>query len=221
MSDKKREMRGGRTKFGKHVSESSKRYLMRQAKDPFVKQAQMAGYRSRAVFKLQQIQDKHKIIKPGQTVVDLGAAPGGWSQLVAEVLKGNGKVIAIDRLPMDEIAGVNVLRGDFNEQEVYDNLLALCPDGVNVVLSDMAPETIGHAGADHLRLMQLAELAADFALQTLRPGGHFVCKLFQGGEEIKFRDDLRQQFEKVFFFKPAASRKDSREIFLLAQKFKG
>jgi len=214
---------GGKTKFKKQISESSKQYLLRQAKDPYSKQAIKDGYRSRAAYKLMHINEKANFIKPGMKVVDLGAAPGGWCQVLQRLMAkgGGGRVVAIDKIYMDPVEGCTVLKGDFTKDEVYEELLTFCPDGVDVVLSDMAPETIGHSGADHLRCMALVELAFAFALETLKPGGTFLTKIFQGGEEVKFRNELRQYFEKVSFQKPPSSRKESREIFVLAQGFKG
>lgn len=200
------------------MSESSKRYLKRQAKDPYTNKALKDGYRSRAAYKLLEINEKAKFLHQGLTVVDLGAAPGGWVQ----VCRRRGlPVVAIDKLYMDPVEGAQIYKGDFADDEVYEELLALCPEGVDIVLSDMAPETSGHAGNDHLRIIGLAEMAADFAKNTLKPGGVFLTKIFQGGEEVKLRDELRKYFTKVSFEKPAASRKDSKEIFILCQGFNG
>lgn len=229
MTEKKAKIvRGGRTKFRKQVSESSKQYLLRQAKDPYVRAAQAQGYRSRAAFKLLEVQEKHHILRPGQIVVDLGAAPGGWSQVAANIMEHKGKVFALDVLLMPELAGVTFVKGDFTEEETLQKLKDYMREdgydadkGVHVVLSDMAPNTTGHAASDHLQIMGLAELAADFALNHLKLKGSFLCKLFQGGEEVAFRDQLRKHFEVVKFVKPSSSRKDSREMFLLATGFKG
>lgn len=212
---KKMKIMGANTKFKNQVSTSSREYLLRQAKDPYVKKAMQEGYRSRAAFKLLEINEKHDFLKKEQSVVDLGAAPGGWSQVLARQVGGESSLLALDILPMDDIEGVDVLCGDFQEEEVEAALMEKCPEGVDVVLSDMAPNTSGQADLDHLRSMALAELAFDFAQKKLKPGGVFLCKLFQGGEEAAFRDTLRQHFNKVSFEKPAASRGDSREIFVL------
>ena len=220
-SENRKIVQGGRTKFKKQISESSKQYLLRQAKDPYVKKALKEGYRSRAAFKLIDINDKYHIIKPGMNVVDLGAAPGGWCQVLTQLMKGKGTIVAIDKIPIEPLAGVDFLRGNFEKDEVYEELLSMCPDKIDVVVSDIAPETIGHDGADHLRCMGLVEMAADFALTTLKKDGAFVCKIFQGGEEVKFREEMRKRFNKVAFFKPGASRKGSREIFLVCIGFKG
>ncbi|MAI07652.1 MAG: rRNA methyltransferase [Magnetococcales bacterium] len=227
MTDKKRQIIGGKTKFKSQLSKSSKEYLLRQAKDPYVKKAIKEGYHSRAAFKLKEINDKHKIIRPGMVVVDLGAAPGGWCQVVKEEMAkggrglGGGKIFGLDKIWMEDVEEVTFIKGDFTENEVYEKLLAECPEKVNVVLSDMAPETSGHDGTDHLRIMGLVEMAADFALNMLKPKGAFLTKIFQGGEEIKFREEMRKHFDKVQFIKPNSSRKESREVFLLCTGFKG
>lgn len=212
---------GANTRFRSSMSESSRKYLLRQAKDQYTSQARSSGYRSRAAFKLVHIQNKHRLIKPGNTVVDLGAAPGGWCQVVMDIFHNatpsQGKLIAMDILHMDPMSGVEVIRGDFTKDSVQERLEESVGDKkVDVVLSDMAPNTIGSRSADHLRIMQLVELAAEFALKHLRPGGNFVCKIFMGGEELPFREMLRQHFDKVVFEKPDSSRKDSREIFIVA-----
>ncbi|MAF30893.1 MAG: rRNA methyltransferase [Magnetococcales bacterium] len=227
MTQKKREIVGGRTKFKSQMSKSSKEYLLRQAKDPYVKKAIKEGYHSRAAYKLKEINDKHKIIRPGMVVVDLGAAPGGWCQVVKEEMAkggrglGGGKIFGLDKIWMEDVEEVEFIKGDFTENEIYEQLLEKCPEKINVVLSDMAPETSGHDGTDHLRIMGLVEMAADFALNTLKPKGTFLTKIFQGGEEIKFREQMRKHFDKVQFIKPKSSRKESREVFLLCTGFKG
>ena len=210
------------TSFDKNVSHSSRQYLQRQARDPYTTRAHQEGYRARAVYKLKEMNDKFNFLDQAQVVVDLGAAPGSWSQMARQLMGESGHIIALDRLEMDAIAGVELLQGDFNEDACLEELLAVTPAGVDVVLSDMAPDTSGAAGnLDHLRIMNLAELAADFATRTLKPGGSFICKLFMGGEEKAFSEGLRQSFTKVGFFKPSASRADSKEIFIVAQNFKG
>ena len=219
--DKKKKILKHNTSFEKNLSISSRRYLERQARDPYVNMAQQRGYRSRAVFKLEEIDQKYKILKAGQHIVDLGAAPGGWSQYAGRRLTGKCTVVALDLLPIDPIDHVTILQGDFTEDAAEQALLALCPGGVDVVLSDMAPSVSGQAGVDHLRVMHLVELAHDFALKKLNSGGSFVCKIFMGGEEKKFAQILRQDFTHVHFFKPKASRAESREMFLVALGFKG
>lgn len=217
----KKIMRGGRTKFHKKIKESSKRYLLRQAKDPYTKQAHKDGYRSRAAYKIIEMNEKYDFLKAGISIVDLGAAPGGWTQVISQKIGERGQIFALDKLPMDSLAGVDIMEGDFTEQEVCNELLSKCPNKLDVVVSDMAPETTGSANSDHLKSMMLNELAADFAIKMLKKGGLFACKIFQGGEEPAFRDMLKNHFSKVDFFKPGASRKDSKEIFLVASGFKG
>lgn len=211
-----------RTKLKKSLSASSKSYLKRQARDAYVKKANVSGYRSRAAFKLKEIQDKYKILKPNHNVVDLGAAPGGWCQVAREQIGKNGKIVAIDLLYIEPIEGVNFLKADFTDDDVLVKFTAMLeghkPD---VVLSDMAPNTSGHSGTDALRSMTLAEMAADFALEHLKGDGSFLCKLFQGGGEQQFVTMLRQHFAKVQYAKPEASRKESREVFILATGFQG
>jgi len=216
-----RKIVGARTKFGNSVSESSRRYLVRQAKDGFSTKARRDGYRSRAAYKLVHLQDKHKLIKPSNVVVDLGAAPGGWCQVIMDILSPKGKLVAMDILRMDPMEGVAIIKGDFNDEAVVEELdAALEGRAVDVVVSDMAPNTTGSRSADHLRIMQLVEEGLVFALRHLKPGGHFACKLFMGGEEIGFREELRKHFEKVVFEKPDSSRKDSREMFIVALRRK-
>ena len=220
--NKKKTVKKHNTSFDKNLSHSSRQYLERQARDPYTTQAQKEGYRSRAVYKLKEINDKYHFLENAEAVVDLGAAPGSWSQMAWQLMGEKGTLIALDKLEMDPIPGVTVLLGDFNDNKCLENLINVTPEGVDVVLSDMAPYTSGAAGnLDHLRIMNLAELAADFASQTLKPGGIFICKIFMGGEEKSFSVSLRKLFNKVGFFKPAASRADSKEIFIVAQDFKG
>ena len=192
----------------------------RQEKDPFVQQARREGWRSRAVFKLKEILDKEKILKPGMVCIDLGAAPGGWSQYVVETLKGRARVIALDLLPMDTLAGVEFIQGDFTEDEVLGNLqLALGGDRADLVISDMAPNITGTKSVDQPRAMYLAELAFDLATKTLRPGGDFVCKLFQGEGTDALIATARKAFGKVKVAKPKASRAGSSEIYLVARNY--
>lgn len=216
---KKLKIVGAKTKFDTHVRESSKRYLRRQAKDPYVARAQAEGYRSRAAFKLLEMQEKFKLLKPGQVIVDLGAAPGGWCQVSQNIVGETGQVVGIDLLGMDPIAGVTLIEQDFTTDEGLEAVQAQITGLVDVVLSDMAPNTSGVKGQDHLRSMALAEMAADFALNHLRGGGHFATKIFQGGEEQNFRKLLQKSFQQVSFFKPPASRSDSKEIFIVALDF--
>lgn len=214
-----------RLKTARRRSASSQRWLERQLNDPYVAAAKREGWRSRAAFKLIEIDDKYRILKPGQRVVDLGAAPGGWSQVAAlrvKAAEGRGQVIAIDYLPVDPIAGVTILELDFLDDSAPDRLKALLRDGgADVVLSDMAAPTTGHASTDHLRIMALAEAAAAFAAEVLAPGGVFLAKVFQGGTERTLLDALKRDFAIVRHVKPKASRADSAELYVLATGFRG
>jgi len=202
-------------------TESSRRWLAEHESDEFVKRAREAGYRSRAVYKLEDIQRTDRIIRPGMTIVDLGAAPGGWSQLAAKLLKGKGRIVANDILPMDDIVGVEFLEGDFSSEDVLKRFLELLgTDRPQLVMSDIAPNTTGIADVDHDRSMYLVELALDFAKQTLVPGGDFVVKVFQGRGFQDFVKQLRGSFQTVKFRKPPASRARSAELYLLARDFK-
>jgi 23S rRNA (uridine2552-2'-O)-methyltransferase len=199
---------------------SSKRWRERQEKDPFVQLARKQGWRSRAVFKLQQIVDKEGLLKPGMTCIDLGAAPGGWSQLVSTRLKGRVRIIAIDLLPMDALPAVEFVQGDFSEDEVLEKLLDLLGDvRADLVMSDMAPNITGTKAVDQPRSMYLAELALDFARRALAPKGSFVCKLFQGEGTDAFIAEARGSFGKVKAMKPKASRAGSSEIYLVARNY--
>ena len=213
-----------RVKAGKSRSLSSKLWLDRQLNDPYVARARREGYRSRAAFKLVEIDAKHHILKPSARVVDLGAAPGGWSQVAAErvgAAEGKGHVVAIDVLEMGAIPGVEFLQLDFHDAAAPDRLKALVGGQADVVLSDMAPNTTGHRQTDHLRIMALAELAADFACAVLARGGAFLCKVLQGGTEATLLAALKRDFSHVRHVKPAASRSDSAELYLLATGFRG
>lgn len=197
---------------------SSKSWRQRQEKDPYVKKARAAGWRSRAVFKLEQILGKEKILKPGMTCIDLGSAPGAWSQYVSEKLGGQVRVIALDILPMDSIADVEFIQGDFTESRVFEELLERIGDEpVDLVMSDMAPNITGTKAVDQPRSMYLAELALDMARRVLKPRGSFVCKLFQGEGFDEFVRDARNSFERVRVIKPEASRSASREVYLVAR----
>ncbi len=189
--------------------------------DEFVKKAQKEGYRSRAVYKLLEIINKNKIIQNGDIVLDLGAAPGGWSQVAAKFVGNTGRVIASDILPIDEISGVDFLQGDFTDQSVYDDLLNLT-DGtkVNLVLSDMAPNMSGQLSVDQPKSMYLADLAIDMAIKTLEFNGSFVVKVFQGDGFDAYLQNARKLFKKVSVIKPKASRSRSKEVYLLATQLK-
>lgn len=203
---------------------SSQKWLQRQLDDVFVKKAKADGYRSRAAYKLLEIQEKYELVSSSSVVVDLGAAPGGWTQVLRELINPTkGQIFALDILPMDELPGVTVLEGDFTQNETLESLEAalaeknLLTQGVNVVVSDMAAPTMGHKQTDHMRIMNLAELALDFADRVLSPGGHFVAKLFMGGGSDEFVKELKSRFQHVNFMKPQASRKQSSEQYVIAR----
>ena len=200
---------------------SSRRWMHEHLSDEFVKKAQKEGYRSRAVYKLLEIVEKKAIIRNGDKVLDLGAAPGGWSQVAAKLVGSQGKVIASDILPIELIDGVDFLQGDFTEQSVYDDLLVMT-DGakVDVVLSDMAPNMSGQLSVDQPKSMYLAELAIEIAIKTLKPGGSFVVKVFQGDGFDVFVQNAKKAFKKVSVIKPKASRPRSKEVYLIASQLK-
>jgi 23S rRNA (uridine2552-2'-O)-methyltransferase len=212
-----------RVRTGKGRSVSSKIWLERQLNDPYVARAKREGLRSRAAYKLIEIDDKYRLLKPGGRVVDLGAAPGGWSQIAARRVgadTGRGRVVAIDILEFDPIAGVDALHLDFMADEAPDRLKALLGGPADVVLSDMAANATGHRKTDHLKIMALAETAAMFAREVLRPGGSFLCKVLQGGTEGALLAELKRSFATVKHVKPAASRADSAELYVLAMGFR-
>lgn len=212
-----------RVRTGKGRSVSSKLWLERQLNDPYVARAKREGLRSRAAYKLIEIDDKYRFLKPGARVVDLGAAPGGWSQIAARRVaadSGRGRVVAIDILEMDAIAGVDALHLDFMADEAPERLKALLGGPADVVLSDMAANATGHRKTDHLKIMALAEAAAMFAREVLRPGGTFLCKVLQGGTEGALLAELKRSFATVKHVKPAASRSDSAELYVLALGFR-
>lgn len=218
-----------RVKTAKRRKTSSTRWLERQLNDPYVAASKREGMRSRAAYKLKEIDDKYRFLKPGLRVVDLGAAPGGWSQVAAErvrALEGKGaargQVVAIDYLGVEPLPGVEMVMLDFTDPEAEPRLKALLRDGgADVVLSDMAAPTVGHTRTDHLRIMGLAETAAYFACDVLAPGGTFLCKVFQGGAERDLLDLLKRNFATVRHVKPPASRSDSAELYVLATGFRG
>lgn len=214
-----------RVKNARSRTVSSQRWLERQLNDPYVAAAKREGWRSRAAFKLIEIDDKHHFLKPGGVVVDLGAAPGGWSQVAARRVgaeDGRGQVVAIDYLAFDPIPSVEIVQMDFMDDAAPDRLKALLRDGrADVVLSDMAAPTTGHKATDHLRIMGLAEAALAFAMEVLNPGGAFVCKVFQGGTERELLAQLKRAFTTVRHVKPPASRADSAELYVLATGFRG
>ena len=214
-----------RLKDQKRRTASSRAWLTRQINDPYVERAKREGLRSRAAFKLAEIDDRYKLLKPGARVVDLGAAPGGWSEIAARRVGDNGRVIALDILEMKPIPGVDFLQLDFLDRSAPARLEAMLGSGrgekADVVLSDMAANATGHRQTDHLRIMALAEAAAEFARQVLAPRGAFVCKVLQGGTEATLLGELKRDFGSVKHVKPPASRSDSAELYLLAQGFRG
>jgi len=212
-----------RLKTGKGRSVSSKRWLERQLNDPYVARAKREGLRSRAAFKLAEIDARHHLLAPGARVVDLGAAPGGWSQVAAKrvgVGEGRGRVVAMDLLALEPVPGVEFVRMDFLDPQAPERLKQMLGGPADVVLSDMAANATGHRRTDHLKIMALAEAAAQFAREVLAPGGAFLCKVLQGGTEASLLAGLKRDFEKVRHVKPAASRQDSAELYLLATGFR-
>lgn len=204
------------------LSKSSQDWLKRQANDPYVQKAKKSGYRSRSAFKLLEMQEKHHFIKPGFTVVDLGAAPGGWSQVLVNQVGRKGSVIAMDILPMDPIPRVEFLQGDFGEEEIFDQLLAILKDkSVDLVVCDIAPNLSGNKTIDQPRIMFLLELVLEFVKQVLKPGGNFLIKIFHGTGFDEFLKEMRTIFKTIKVCKPQASRKESKEVYLLGIGFTG
>jgi 23S rRNA (uridine2552-2'-O)-methyltransferase len=213
-----------RVKSKNKRTHSSHQWLSRQLNDPYVRKAHAEGYRSRAAFKLIEIDDKHKILKRGARVVDLGAAPGGWSQVAAERIgadKGLGKIVAIDLLDIEPIQNVLFAQMDFNDEDAPARLKEMLGGQADVVLSDMAANTIGHRQTDHLKIVALVEMAAEFAREVLSPGGSFLAKVLQGGTEGELLAALKRDYKTVKHIKPPASRKDSAELYVLATGFRG
>jgi len=209
-----------RVRSGKNRKLSSKLWLERQLNDPYVARAKREGFRSRAAFKLIEIDDKAHILKKGMRVIDLGAAPGGWSQVAVKRVGTQGRVVAIDVLPMDAIAGVDFAQLDFLDPSAPDKLKTTLGGPADLVLSDMAANATGHAKTDHLKIMALVETAADFARAILAPGGAFLAKVLQGGTEAALLATLKRDFASVKHVKPAASRSDSAELYLLATGYR-
>ncbi len=205
----------------KRKSLSSKLWLERQLNDPYVARAKREGFRSRAAFKLTEIDDKHHVLKGGARVVDLGAAPGGWSQVAVRRVGPRGRVVGIDILPMDPIAGVEFAQIDFLDPDAPDKLKAMLGGLADLVLSDMAANATGHRPTDHLKIMALVEAAAQFAGEVLKEGGAFLAKVIQGGTEATLLATLKRDFATVKHVKPAASRSDSAELYVLATGFRG
>jgi len=214
-----------RLKREKRRTPSSRAWLERQINDPYVARAKREGLRSRAAFKLAEIDDRVHLLKPGARVVDLGAAPGGWSEIAAQRVGASGRVVALDILDMKPVAGVEFLKLDFLDESAPPRLKAMlggkAQGKVDVVLSDMAANATGHRQTDHLRIMALAEAAAQFAREVLAPGGSFLCKVLQGGTEAGLLSQLKHDFASVKHIKPPASRSDSAELYLLARGFRG
>jgi 23S rRNA (uridine2552-2'-O)-methyltransferase len=207
-----------RLKHARKHSPASQRWLARQLNDPYVQAAKAQGWRSRAAFKLLELDEKYKLIGRQARVVDLGAAPGGWAQVA--LAKGAAKVVGIDLLPIIPVAGAEFIEGDFAAEDMESRLKDLLDGPADLVLSDMAPNTTGHVATDHIRIMALAELALDFATSVLTPGGAFVAKLFQGGAEQDMLNKLKKHFSSVRHAKPPASRKDSKEMYVIATGFR-
>jgi 23S rRNA (uridine2552-2'-O)-methyltransferase len=213
-----------RVKKKSGLKNSSRRWLERHLNDPYVHRANAEGYRSRAAYKLIEIDDRYKLIKPGMRIIDLGAAPGGWTQVAVQRTgsrEDDIRVVAIDCLDMEPVPGAALLKMDFLDDDAPSRLLEALGGEPDIVLSDMAAPTTGHRRTDHLRTMHLCEVAADFALQVLKPGGHFLTKTFQGGTEAELLDSLKRGFRSVHHVKPPASRDESVELYLLAREFKG
>src|SRR5271156_895831 len=200
---------------------SSRAWLERQISDPYVARAKREGFRSRAAFKLAEIDDKYRLLKAGARVVDLGAAPGGWSEIAAKRAGAGGRVVALDILDMKPIPGVEFLKLDFLDRTAPERLKTMLGGKADVVLSDMAANATGHRQTDHLRIMALAEAAVRFAREVLAPGGSFICKVLQGGTEATLLAELKRDFASVKHIKPPASRADSAELYLLARGFRG
>lgn len=210
-----------RLKDEKRRTLSSRTWLERQIRDPYVARAKREGFRSRAAYKLAELDDKYRLLKPGARVVDLGAAPGGWSEIAARRVGAGGRVLAIDILDMKPIAEVEFLKLDFLDATAPQRLKDLLGGQADLVLSDMAANATGHRQTDHLRIMALAEAAAHFAREVLAPGGSFLCKVLQGGTEAALLAELKRDFASVKHVKPPASRSDSAELYLLARGFRG
>lgn len=214
-----------RLKTAKGRTTSSTKWLQRQLNDPYVARARSEGYRSRAAFKIKEIDEKQKLFRKGMRVVDLGAAPGGWSQVAAKAVGSTAEhplIVGIDYLEMDPIPGVVLLQKDFTHDDAPDQLIAAMGGyKADVVMSDMAWPTTGHRPTDHLRIVHLIEIAADFAIQVLNPGGSFVAKVFQGGTEHELLHMLKRHFKTTMHVKPPSSRSESAEAYLVAKGFKG
>jgi 23S rRNA (uridine2552-2'-O)-methyltransferase len=202
-------------------SKSSSSWLQRHVSDPFVKQAQREGYRSRSAYKLTELNEKDRLIRPGMRIMDLGSAPGGWSQVAGKLVGAKGRVLATDILPMEPIKNVDFIQGDFTDEAVVERLLEWLGGGkFDLIVSDIAPNITGIDSADQASSMNFLELALDTVRKTLKPGASFVAKMFQGSGSDQYVKDLRTSFEKVLIRKPAASRAESREVYIVAKGFK-
>jgi len=203
-------------------SKSSSTWLQRHLSDPFVKKAQLEGYRSRSAYKLTELNEKDRLIKPGMRIMDLGSAPGGWSQVAGKLVGKKGRVLATDILPMDPIPNVDFIQGDFTDEAIVAQLLEWLGGGkFDLIISDIAPNITGIDSADQASSMYFLELALDTVRQTLKHGATFVAKMFQGSGSDQYVKELRSSFEKVIIRKPAASRAESREVYIVAKGFKG
>ncbi len=210
-----------RVKTARGRKRSSTQWLQRQLNDPFVQQAKRDGYRSRAAYKLIEIDEKFKLFKPNMKVLDLGAAPGGWSQVAMQKIGKKGSIHGIDLLEIEPMAGAEFVQMDFMADDAPDSIKEMIGGQANVVLSDMAANTTGHTPTDHIRIISLCELAYDFAVQVLTPGGAFVCKVLKGGTENDLLKMMKKDFEAVKHAKPQSSRKDSAESYVVAMGFRG
>lgn len=217
-----RKMLTVKLKEAKYHTSSSNRWLARQLNDPYVAESKRLGYRSRAAFKLIQLDEKYKFLTKNKVIVDLGCAPGGWSQIAAQKLKGTGKLVGLDILPTEPLEGATFVCQDFTEESATEKLLELLNgEKADIVMSDMAANTTGHQQTDHLRTIGLVETAYEFAKTVLAPNGVFIAKVFQGGAEGTLLADMKRNFSKVGHYKPDASREKSPETYVVAQGFKG
>ena len=205
-------------KTAKGRTTAQQMWLRRQLNDPYVKAAQAQGWRSRAAFKMIELDDRYSLIHKGSRIIDLGAAPGGWSQVA--IRRGAGAVVGVDLLPIEPVTGARFIQGDFMDDDMPDRLRAELGGSADLVMSDMAPNTTGHTATDHIRIIALAELALAFALEVLAPGGSFVAKVLQGGSEKQLLDPMKRAFGTVRHAKPPASRKDSSEMYVVAKGFR-
>ncbi|MGH7015223.1 MAG: RlmE family RNA methyltransferase [Stellaceae bacterium] len=213
-----------RVKTARRRTASSTQWLQRQLNDPYVREAKRLGYRSRAAFKLAELDDRFRVLKPGARVVDLGAAPGGWTQIAVQRTgsdRGKGFVLGVDMLDMPSIAGATLIRADFTAADTSARIKVALGSPADIVLSDLAAPATGHGPTDHLKIVALAEAAYDFATEVLAPGGTFVCKVYQGGAEGELLQRLKRDFAQIRHAKPPASRSESAEVYLVAQGFRG